>query len=474
MQLILQLSAKTPPGLSDRSIASSPDVILAAACFTEQNDPWTTEDSHDEASMYLDVTMQDGKWDFIARLLKEKIRPLFTKAKNPAITSEGRKNFHPVPLSRFDGSILDDELKPWKFRDVYATRVLSWVISRYKVSPQSPDPGISNRLIRLQPTDKAHLEAHFPLLVPAILALIDDSNLTFKRMGCELFTKILQPIHQSGSDILFRTNLTSVFEDAITPCLLSLPTITPEDSSIQLLGAAYPALLSLFKTVYKTPSPKKSKDQNDEDREIYAAKISKILRSNLISSFHHICSSTPTAISTSASFPHPRLSTFLLEWITAFVKELGINTTKYLQEIVPVLCTTLTNPFGAAHPPLLFAAVSATKFVILNAHPRIWRWRGEILGALCACWLHIVGEKEDQEKVKAGKDSPSVTELVKITRELQSTVYVLKHTLLNPVAPNGEFDADQLLAKEGMQQELQTLVEADSELEGLLFADVKS
>ncbi|CEJ58204.1 hypothetical protein PMG11_06870 [Penicillium brasilianum] len=456
IQLILQLSSKAPPGLSDRSIASSPDVVLAAACFTEQKDPWTTEDSHDEASMYLDVTMQDGKWDLIARLLKEKIRPLFTKAKNPAITSEGRKNFHPVPLSRFDGSILDDEMKPWKFRDVYATRVLSWIISRYK------------------PTNKAHLEAHFPLLVPAILALIDDDNLTFKRMGCELFSKILQPIHQSGSDILVRTNLTSVFEDAITPCLLSLPTITPEDSSIRLLSAAYPALLSLFKTVYKTPSPKKSKDQNAKDRETYTAKISKILRLNLISSFHHISSSTPTAISTSASFPHPRLSTFLLEWITTFANELGISTTKYLQEIIPVLYTTLTNPFGTAHPPLLFTAVSATKFVVLNAHPRIWRWRGEILGALCACWLYTVGEKEDQGKVKAGKGSPSVTELAKITRELQSTVYVLKHTLQNPVAVNGEFDADQLLAKDGMQQELQTLAEADSELEALLFADVKS
>jgi hypothetical protein len=448
---------------------------LAAACFTEKKDPWTTDDNYEEASMYLDVTTQDGKWDLIARLLKERIRPLFTKAKNPAITSEGRKNFHPVPLTRFDGSILDDEMKPWKIRDVYATRVLGWVISRYKVCTQFPDPFIFSQLIPLQPTDKPHLEAHFPLLVPAILALIDDNSLTFKRIGCELFSKILQPIHQSGSDILVRTNLTSVFEDAITPCLLSLPTITPEDASIQLLGAAYPALLSLFKTVYKTPSPKKSKYQNEKDRETYATKLSKILRSNLISSFHHISSSTPTAISTSASFPHPRLSTFLLEWITTFVKELGINTTKYLQEIVPVLYTTLSNPFGTAHPPLLFAAVSATKFVILDAHPRIWRWRGEILGALCACWLHIVGEKADREKERGAKGAPSVTELVKITRELQGAVYVLKHTLQNPGAfVNGEPDADQLAAKEAMQKELQTLVEADGELEGLLFADVKA
>ena len=140
-----------------------------------------------------------------------------------------------------------------------------------------------------------------------------------------------------------------------------------------------------------------------------------------------------------------------------------------------MLYTTLTNPFGTAHPPLLFAAVSTTKIVILNAHPRIWRWRGEILGALCTCWLHVASEKEDREKATEAKGSPSMTELVKITRELQSAVYVLKHTLQNPAAVvNGSPDADQLHAKKEMQQELQALVEADSELQGLLFADVKA
>lgn len=134
MQLILLLSAKIVPGLSDRSISSSPDIILAAACFASKKNPWTTEDSHDDAVMYLEVALQEKKWDIIAHLLKEKIRPLFTRAKNPAITSEGRKNFHPVPLSRFDGSILDDEMKPWKVRDIYATGVLSWIISQYEVS----------------------------------------------------------------------------------------------------------------------------------------------------------------------------------------------------------------------------------------------------------------------------------------------------------------------------------------------------
>lgn len=319
-----------------------------------------------------------------------------------------------------------------------------------------------------QPSDKAQLEAHFPLLVPAILSLIDDSSIHFKTKGCNLLNELLKPIQKSGSDILLRTNLASVFQDAITPCLLSLPSITPEEGSLKLLGAAYPALLSLLKTAYKNPSTKKSQSQTEEDKEKYLTSLSKILRSNLISSFHHISSSTPAITTTSASFPYPQLSTFLLEWIATFITELGIHTTKYLQDIVPVLYTTLSNPFGTAYPPLLFAAVSTTKTLILNAHPRIWRWRGEILGGLTACWLHLVG---DSKEANTGKHQASVSELTKLTQELKSAVHVLKHALQNPA---GEPDDDQLAAKNAMQKEFQELVTADVELEGLLFADVRS
>jgi len=312
-------------------------------------------------------------------------------------------------------------------------------------------------LTTTQSTDKAELEAHFPLLVPAILAMIDDSSTHFKTTGLNLLIQILKPIQQSGSDILLRTNLVSVFRDAITPCLLSLPSITPEDKSLKILGAAYPALLALFKTAHKTP--KKQSSQTQEDKLEYLASLTMILRPNLVSSFHHISSSTPE---TSASFPYPRLSTFLLDYICIFVKELGIHTTKYLQEIVPVLYTTLSNPFGTAHPPLLLSAVSATKAVILTAHPRIWRWRGEILAGLTACWLHVVGEsKEKIDKKTAMK------------RELQLAVGLLKHVLQHPAVIEGVPDADQLAAKEDMDKELNELVAADAELKDLLFADVK-
>ncbi|KAJ5952765.1 uncharacterized protein N7479_011178 [Penicillium vulpinum] len=435
LELLLVLN-KPLTGLPNGKADNAADILLAGACFTNKKNPWATSESYNAASMLMSVWIQDTRrsntfWPAIDFILRERIRPLFAKTKNPAITSAGRKNFHPQTLPRFGANDLDASAKPWKTTDVYVASVLSWILSQY------------------QPEDKTQFEAHFQLFVPTILAMVDDNNLPFKTKGCALLTQLLQPIQVSGSDILRRTNLTSVFEDAVTPCLLSLPSITPEDRSIELLGEAYPALLSTLKTAYKGPT------QSEQDKEAYTTSLAKILRSNLISSFHHISSSTPASGST-ASFPHPRLSTFLLEMITTITNELEIHTTKYLQELIPVLYTTLSNPFGTAHPPLLLAAAVATQAVIKNAHPRIWRWRGEILSGLSSCWLHIAEDSRDS----AG--------LAKLKRELQNTLQVLKLVLLNPVAIAADVpEPEQVQVKENVEKEFQELVDVDAELNGL-------
>lgn len=80
-------------------------------------------------------------WSLIERILKERIKPVFAKTKNPAITAEGRKNFHPVPLPRFDASIIDPATKLWKISAVYATTVLAWVIAQYQVRSSTPALG---------------------------------------------------------------------------------------------------------------------------------------------------------------------------------------------------------------------------------------------------------------------------------------------------------------------------------------------
>ncbi|GAD93587.1 conserved hypothetical protein [Paecilomyces variotii No. 5] len=464
------------------------DIVVTLASFTSEKDPWTTEQSCRQAVEALDAYVSKTRsdktsslWSTLEDILKSKIRPHFAKTKNPAITSTGRKNLHPMPGTRFDYSLLDPETKPWKYRDVYCTTVFTWALSTY------------------QPSDTVHVEGHFPLLVPPILSLIDDENISFKTRGCNLLSTILVPLREGKSDILRRTNLSSVFEDAITPCLLSLPTITPEDESLQLLAAAYPALLSVLRIRYPqtdsdhSRSSSKSKSRED-DRTAYIHRITQILRVSLISSFHHISSNTPAASSTIPSFPYPRLSTFLLQQLSIVCDELRIHVTKYLQDIIPILYSTLTNPFGTAYIRLLLAATTATRCVILNAHPRIWRWRGEILGGLCTCWLHVLDEEreiaqraeKDQTRPiadisplsrKTDSDS-TVSQLARLKNQLRGCAYLLKVVLISvseQVNVDGKFQEENPLGLTediDVEKEFGELVSADGSLGDLLSVDI--
>ncbi|PWY70670.1 ATP :tRNA-specific tRNA nucleotidyltransferase [Aspergillus eucalypticola CBS 122712] len=426
--------------------ADVPNIILALASFTSEADPWTTAESHTASTAILKrfrttspPTADVSFWVVLETILKDTIRPLFTRTRNPAITAAGRKDMHPIPLPRFDTSILDPESKPWRSSDVYATTVFAWILRQY----QAPDVG--------------RLESHFPLLVPPILALIDDETNPNRTDGCTLLTHLLQPIQQAKSDILKRTNLSSVFIDAIKPCLLSLPTITPEPDSIRLLSTAYPTLFLLLRTSYL---PK--------DKQTYTTELTKVLRENLIPSFHHISTLTPSSgtQSTLSSFPHPKLSTLLLDKIHDSLFDLAIHTTKYLQEVIPLIYSTLSNPFGTAYPPLLLAGVAVTRAVILNAHPRIWRWRGEILGALAACWLSVA----DEEAAERGKEGER-EELIKLKLQLKGVVYLLRMVLQNPDEEIAK-DDKVIEAKEGFAKEVEELVGADEALRELLLGEV--
>lgn len=113
-------------------LSKSPNSVLALACYTSKSDPWTTDKAADNAQV-LKLRKKPLPWSTVDEILRENIRPLFKNSKNPSITSQGRKNFHPIPLSRFESLSLDESNKPWKNTNIYATRVLSWVIEQYQV-----------------------------------------------------------------------------------------------------------------------------------------------------------------------------------------------------------------------------------------------------------------------------------------------------------------------------------------------------
>ncbi|KAL1961125.1 hypothetical protein VTO42DRAFT_3070 [Malbranchea cinnamomea] len=403
--------------------------VAALASFTNQVDPWTTEQAFNHASQLLDAFKSkiyenpDGSLaPLLGDILKVIVKPLFAKTRNIAITPAGRKNVHPVPVPRFDQSVFDEDSKPWKFRDVYSVTLLTWIVEQYR------------------PSDHAQIEAQFPLLVPPILSLIDDDKLAYKAKGCAILNTLLSPLSEVKSDILRRTNLDSVFQDALSSCLLSIPTVTPENESIHLLSFAYPAFFSVIHTRYPTaPASSSSPEPTsilsaanqqkgaEADSSSRLTSLIRLLRHHILSSYTHISNPRPVQpISSSvpiASYPHPRLSTFLLTQLAYLIPQMGTYITPHLQEIVPLVTETLTNPFGTACLALLMGAARVVRALVMNAWMRVWRWRGEILTGVCTCWIHL---DEDEADVRRVQGSEGMEELEKLRRVLKEVVKLLR------------------------------------------------
>lgn len=121
--------------------ANKGGIVLALASFTSDQDPWSTPELVEKTKTLLQDFAESSRtdsapsfWSIIEQILKDTIKPLFAKTKNPAITATGRKNYNPLPLPRFDSSILDPASKPWKGQEVYATTVFAWLVCQYRVS----------------------------------------------------------------------------------------------------------------------------------------------------------------------------------------------------------------------------------------------------------------------------------------------------------------------------------------------------
>lgn len=297
--------------------------------------------------------------------------------------------------------------------------------------------------------------------MPPILSLIDDEALSYKAKGCDLLLALLGPLEQAKSDILGRTNLDSVFQEALSPCLLSLPTITPENESIHLLKSAYPAILAVIRVRFQSQTTKSQTEKPNEESQKHISALTNVLRHSIISSYNHISSPRPTEDTPISSFPYPRLSTLLLTQLSSLLHDLGIHSTKHLRGIIPLLTSTLTNPFGTAYLPLLAAAAEATRLLILNAWPRVWRWRGEFLAGLCGCWLHICRDEADIRRNNEDTVPGVVEDLDKLRNSLKENIAILRIVVMESLNDKGEnFD---------VSNEFANLVDGDEQLDDLLI-----
>ena len=102
------------------------------------------------------------------------------------------------------------------------------------------------------------MENNWPLLIPPLLALLDDAATSAKIRGCSILTTFLGKVPPK---LLERTGLGEVFQEALTPCLLHLPELTTESESLQLLSVVYPALLAVIRVRFAGAKEQRLKEK---------------------------------------------------------------------------------------------------------------------------------------------------------------------------------------------------------------------
>ncbi|KAI1763161.1 hypothetical protein GGR53DRAFT_521153 [Hypoxylon sp. FL1150] len=352
---------KALPGGASQLQAST---HLRLAAFTWPKDPWMSGAMFARSCALLNDLEPQAR----ARLITEDIltsflRPLFSKSRPAAITASGRKAEF-VEESRYDSVANESpETKPWKYAHRYAVTVFAWAV---------------------QQTDSELLQKHWPLYTPVLLTLLDEpAPAALKVRALGLFRVFWK---RCPADLMQQTGLAEVFEQAVFPAVLYLPSLTPAEESLKILGAAYPALVEMAGLAagsiddYVLPFECHSPDGGGRQlTEAQRKLLDKIIREGVIVGYHH-------------AKEHIRIVGLLCETLAWIVNGMGILAVKYLKDIVPMASEILTDPFGTKHPPTLLSAVQLLQAMLRKCWPRIPHYCNEILKALTLSWLNIKDE----------------------------------------------------------------------------------
>ena len=114
--------------------------------------------------------------------------------------------------------------------------------------------------------------------------------------------------------MLTRTGLGEVFEGAIMPCLLHLPTLTDELDSIELLEKAYPALLELACVRFHEPGQRPSR----------ISSLDRVMRYGVLKGYTH-------------AGEHANIAEILVSQVVELIKHMKIDVAKHMKVLYPHL-----------------------------------------------------------------------------------------------------------------------------------------
>ena len=337
-----------------------------------------------------------------AHFLRLTIRPLFSAQKHPNLTATGRK----ADLPEDQKASLPDDTSTALWKDpkqAYAIDLLRWVLSVL---------------------DAKGVEENWGLLIPPILSMMDDIDTKWKATGCQLLTSLLK---STPASLLARTGLGKLFEETLMPLFTYLPTLTPEEESIQLLDNVFPAVLALASILYPPTPPTQSSpsfSQKQKQKPVdpfnrperkHEKFLDAILRQGILATLFHAQPAT-----------YPALASTILLHLPELLQEMGIDSVKHLQSLIPLLSGILAEPLGPTYPRLLVTATKGLQSVILNGWPRIAGYKGEIMRGVSVCWIRVCEEMEGKNVIEGEerwKELESVKQELRIVVQMLDSVF---------------------------------------------------
>ncbi|RGP66415.1 hypothetical protein FLONG3_8852 [Fusarium longipes] len=339
---------------SARPLALDKDILIKLTAVTNPQDPWATPIAASAASRVLAEQVSDQRLpEFIANdILQKTLKPLFTKPSS-RITASGRPSQYATVDDR---SQAFSEVHPWKSQAPWAEATIQWAINASTASL---------------------IKSHWPLFMPVLLALVEDESIEVKARGLR---SLIVFVEKCPVQLLQSTGIGRVFADVAFPFLLYLPSVTPEDQSVTILGPAYDVLIKLAECA---GSPDNSERRRFLDR---------ILRDGVFAGHHH-------------ASQHTRIVQILIQKAATVVNCLGIYSIKHLSPLLSMSSSVMTDPFAVAYPPTLLATTQLIGAIIINAWPRVREpeHMENIIRILSLCWLNVLEELEhtvskDQEE----------------------------------------------------------------------------
>ncbi|KAK4215666.1 mitochondrial CCA tRNA nucleotidyltransferase [Rhypophila decipiens] len=398
---LLTLTATASP---EKTVAPNLDQVLLTliACTSREHseeDTWTSPEIAKQADAALVKVLPVGgssRDQFITGgILERYLRPLFSKTKRPAaITASGRKAAYSDDDDREQG-LPDDSwvTKPWKFTDHRAIPVFAWAVDQ---------------------ADEQLIAKHWPLFIPVLLTLTDDSSAAVKSRGLHILSKFLAKF---PSKTLLETGLAQVFEDAIFPALSYLPSLTPEDESVRLLAPAFEALRILAGKVLSPTSTKAATGTPTSATAATTGKekenklLDRVLREGVFPAYFH-------------AKEHVRIVEVLCQQTVLVLQQMGIHAVKHLKDLIPMISTIMTNPFAPLSPSTLVAAIKALQATLATCWPRLCAspWQDEILNALVICWLNVHDFEHDEPQPKTSNQTADIKQQLKVSASALNAV----------------------------------------------------